>query len=161
MPGRSPTGPVPVREHPLYRRWCFMRQVCYNTNHADYDAYGARGIQIGPEFNEFWDFVDLIETELGYPNDFDYRWKLSRIDQHGDYTMHNIKWDQAAQVGRRTDRAFKLRYKNRTRPLRDWCEEYRINIHTALGRIERGWAPKQVLGLTPGPKEQQLAKKRQ
>jgi hypothetical protein len=157
---REMTGPMLVRLHPLYRRWCFMRSVCRNPRHADYDAYGARGIDIGSEFEEFWDFVDLIETKLGYPPGFDYRWKLSRIDQHGNYTIKNLKWDVAKHVGRRCDKAFKLKYKNKTRPLRDWCDEYNINIHTAIGRIERGWSPKQVLGLEPGIKEQR-AKKRQ
>lgn len=160
MPGRMQLGPIPVRDHPLYRRWCFMRQVCYNKNHVDYHAYGARGIEVGSEFDHFWDFVDIIETKLGYPQGFDRRWKLSRIDQHGDYTIKNLKWDVAKNVGRRCDKAFKFKYKNRTRPLRDWCEEYGINIHTALGRIDRGWSPKQVLGLAPGIREQQLAKKR-
>jgi hypothetical protein len=158
MKGKPMTGPCPVRLHPWYRRWSFMRQVCYNPNHADYKSYGARGIEVDPMFDDFWNFVDIIERKLG-PEPYGRLSKLARIDQDGDYTIKNLKWDVAKQVGRRCHKAFKFKYKNKTKPLRDWCDEYNINIHTAIGRIERGWTPTQVLGLTPGPRAQMLAKK--
>ena len=151
MQGRARSGPVLVREHPWYRRWSFMRQVCNNPRHYDYKSYGGKGITVGEEFAEFWDFVDIIERRLG-PEPYGKLSKLARIDQNGDYTIRNLKWDVAKHVGRRCDKAFKFKYKNRTRPLRDWCDEYGINIHTAIGRIQRGWTPAQVLGLRPGPK---------
>ena len=160
MPGKPLTGPIPVRDHPWYRRWSFMRQVCYNPNHADYGSYGAKGIEVDSDFDDFWDFVDIVERKLG-PAPYGRQSKLARIDQAGNYTIKNLKWDVAKHVGRRCDKAFKFRYKNKTKPLRDWCEEYNLNIHTALGRIQRGWTPQQVLGLKPGPKALISIRKRQ
>ena len=151
MSGKPLTGPIPVAQHPWYRRWSFMRGVCYNPRHADYASYGARGIEVDPAFDDFWDFVDIVERKLG-PAPYGRQSKLARIDQAGDYTIKNLKWDVAKHVGRRCPKSFKLKYRNRTRPLRDWCDEYGINIHTAIGRIERGWTAPQVLGLKPGPK---------
>jgi hypothetical protein len=149
-----------VRDHPLYKRWTFMRNVCYNPKNADYAKFGGRGIKIGPEFDRFWDFVDLIETRLGYPQDFDYRWKLSRKDQNKDYTINNLQWDQAAEVGRRSNKAFKLTYKGKTKPMRVWSEELGINFFTILSRHERGWRPAQCLGFQVGPREIRARKKK-
>jgi hypothetical protein len=137
-----------------------MRQVCNNPRHADYVKYGARGVTFDPAFEEFWDFVDIVESRLGYPAGFDYTWKLSRKDQTGNYTIKNLKWDQASQVGRRCAKAFKLKYKNKTLPLRDWCEITGINFHTLSGRIERGWTPAEILGYKPGPRAREIMKKR-
>jgi hypothetical protein len=160
MFGQPLKGPMRVRDHPLYRRWCFMRNVCNNPRHADYATYGARGISVDPAFAEFWDFVDLIESKLGYPQDFDYRWKLARKDQAGDYTMRNLKWDQAAEVGRRCDKAFKMTYKGKTKSLKEWSEQTGINFHTLLSRVNRGWQPAECLGYRPGPRERKSQKKK-
>jgi len=151
MWGRPQKGPIPVRKHPLYRRWCFMKQVCYNPRHADYKSYGAKGVEVGPEFAEFWDFADIIETKLGLPPHGPLS-KLARIDQDGDYTIKNLKWDVPKQVGRRHKSTHKLKYRSQTKSLRDWSEETGINFHTLLGRMERGWTPAQCLGYKPGPR---------
>ena len=145
------TGPIPVRQHPLYRRWCFMRNVCDNPGHVDYVKYGAKGITFDPAFTEFWDFVDIIEHKLGYPAGFNSKWKLARKDQTGDYVIRNMKWDQAKEVGRRCAKTYMLKYKNKTRPVRDWSEITGINFHTILGRMARGWTAAQCLGYKPAP----------
>jgi hypothetical protein len=151
MLGQPMKGPFPVRKHPLYRRWSFMRQVCNNPRHADYKSYGGKGITVGKEFAEFWDFVDIIERKLGPPPNGRLS-KLARKDQDGNYTIKNLCWDEAAGVGRRHKRTYMLKYKGKTRPLREWSEEYGINFATMASRIYRGWTPQQILGLKPGPK---------
>ena len=144
-------GPVLARTHPLYRRWSFMRQVCYNTRNPEYPKNGGRGIGIGPEFTEFWDFVYLIESQLGYPPGFSYLTKLARKDQSKDFTIKNLCWDESKQIGRRCSKAYLLRYRGKTKPLREWSEELGINFHTLLGRQQRGWPPAQILGFKPAP----------
>jgi len=160
MYGQPMKGPIRVRDHKLYRRWSFMRNVCYNTRHSDYDAYGGKGIKIDPAFNEFWDFVNVIERKLGYPADFDYKWKLSRKDQNGDYTIKNLKWDNASEVGRRCAKAHVVTYKGKTKPLRTWAEELNINFYTVLSRFNNGWTPAQILGYKPGPRELNAQRKK-
>lgn len=151
MAGPTMKGPSLVKLHPLYRRWSFMRQVCNNPRHVDYKSYGAKGVKVGKEFAEFWNFVDIIEKKLG-PPPFGSLSKLARKDQDGDYTIKNLCWDQAAGVGRRHKRSYKLKYKGKTRPLREWSAETGINFATMASRVERGWTPQQVLGLRPGPR---------
>lgn len=145
MFGRPTKGPIRARDHELYRRWTFMRGVCYNPRHSDYKSYGGKGVTIGPEFEEFWDFVDIIERRLGPPPN-GYLSKLSRIDQDGDYTIKNLKWDEAKHVGRRMRRTHMLKYKGKNWSLRDWSDVTGINYHTLRGRQERGWKPAEILG---------------
>jgi hypothetical protein len=153
------TGPCPVAKHPLYRRWCFMWNVCYNPDNADYKSYGAQGIEVDPAFTEFWDFVDIVERKLGYPANLDYTWKLARKDHHGNYTIKNMAWSKSKEVGRRHDRTYILKYKGVSKPMRQWSEELGINFHTMIHRVELGWKPAQVLGYQLGPRETFLKKK--
>ena len=159
MRGAPMQGPCRVRDHYLYRRWSFMRQVCNNPKSPDYPSYGGKGVSVGPEFEEFWDFVDIIEKKLGPPPN-GYLSKLARKDQDGDYTIKNLEWDDAKTVGRRHKKTYRLTYKGKTMPLRDWSEVLGINFHNLLNRVELGWTPAQALGYRPGPRETALAKKR-
>ena len=159
MRGQPMKGPIPVRKHPLYRRWNFMRQVCYNPKHADYDSYGGKGIVVGPEFDNFWDFVDIIEHKLG-PCPNGRLSKLARKDHNGDYTIKNLSWSEAKVVGRRCPKTNRLTYKGKTLPLREWSEITGVGFATLLTRMVTGWTPAQVLGYKLGPKAAMLAKKR-
>jgi len=158
---RALKGPVPTREHPLYPRWSHMRQCVYRTNHADYPNHGGRGIKIGPEFAEFWDYVDCVETNLGPQPGPSNIWKLARKDQNGDFTITNMEWSQSKEVGRRLYYAKYLTYKGRRQTLREWAEETGINFNTIISRIERGWRPAQILGDQLGPRQQLIKQKRE
>ena len=159
MYGQPLKGPIPVREHPLYRRWCFIKQVCTNPRHADYKSYGAKGIRVSKDFTEFWDFVDIIESKLG-DAPYGRLSKLARIDQDGDYTIKNLKWDVAKNVGRRHKSTHRLKYRSKTQSLKEWSEQTGINFHTLLGRKERGWTSAQILGYKPGPRAIYIAEKK-
>jgi hypothetical protein len=155
MTGRRPLkGPIPVMEHPWYPRFTHMRQCVRNPRHADYPNIGARGIKIGPEFEEFWDYVDHIETHLGPAPGPSNIWKIARKDQTKDFTISNMEWAPSKVVGRRMPHSVKLTYKGKTKNLREWAEELGLNFYTILSRHERGWRPEQILGFKPGPKKQ-------
>ena len=143
---RPKTGRCLVRYHPLYRRWQWMRGVCRNPKFHDYPSYGGRGIAVDPVFDQFWDFVQIVESRLGYPKGFDSSWKLARRDQSQDYTIRNMVWSQAHEVGRRSNRANRLTYRGRTRALREWSEITGIPFHTLWNRLHRGWRPAEILG---------------
>ena len=160
--GQPLKGPYPMVEHPWYARWTHMRQCVYNTRHADYPNVGARGVGIGPEFAEFWDYVDHIETHLGPAPGPSNIWKIARKDQSKDFTITNMEWAKSKQVGRRMINGHVLTYKGRTQSLRDWADELDLNFATMISRKENGWAPAQILGYQPGPRlEKQLKKSEQ
>jgi hypothetical protein len=155
----QPERDILAKHHPLYKRWAQMRQVCYNSRHSDYPNFGGRGITIGPEFERFWDFADLIEDKLGYPEGFCYLTKLSRKNLNGNFTLKNMCWDTAKYIGRRLDRTYILKYKGQTKPVKQWSEEFNINFHTLHNRIKAGWTAQQCLGFKLGPRQAKIAKK--
>jgi hypothetical protein len=154
-------GPYPVKQHPLYRCWAHMRQCVYNTKNSDYCRIGGLGIGIGPEFEEFWDYADLIETRLGPRPGSGRNWKLARKDQTKDFTIDNMEWSSSTQVGRRLNYVHYLTYKKRRQTLRDWAEETGINFNTLISRADRGWTPAQILGDQIGPRQELINKKQQ
>ena len=152
--GQRMKGPYPVKFHPLYRCWAHMRQCVYSTTNSDYPRIGARGIGIGAEFAEFWDYADLIETHLGPRPGPGHIWKLARKDQTKDFTISNMEWSSSKQVGRRLSYVQYLTYKKRRQTLHDWAEETGINFNTLISRKDRGWTPAQILGDEIGPRQE-------
>jgi len=147
-------GHYPVRLHPWYHRWTHMRQSVNYPNHADYCRVGGIGIRIGPEFAEFWDYVDCVETHLGpAPGPGNIR-KLARKDQTKDFTISNMEWSSSTQVGRRLSYVKYLTYKRKRQTIREWSEQTGINFNTLLSRAERGWTPAQILGHEIGPRQE-------
>lgn len=83
--------------HPLYFTWHGMLDRCYNEDVRNYRWYGARGIQVHPEWlgpNGLANFVRDIERELG-PRPPQYT--LDRIDSNGHYEPGNIRWATRSQ----------------------------------------------------------------
>jgi hypothetical protein len=154
-------GPYPVRLHPLYFRWSHMRQSVYYPNHADYCRVGGIGIGIGPEFAEFWDYAECIETNLGPMPGPGNIWKLARKDQSKDFTISNMEWSLSKQVGRRLSYAQYITYKRKRLTIREWSEITGINFNTLFSRKERGWTPAQILGYEIGPRQELINKNKQ
>ena len=69
-----------------YASWCEMKSRCRNVKREKYEIYGARGIDISPEweFNFEQFFKDIGERPKGYT--------LHRIDNDKGYSADNCKW---------------------------------------------------------------------
>ena len=132
-----------VTEHPLYRRWTWMRQSVYNPNAPEYPKQGARGVCIDPAFDNFWQFAGIVETELGPCPGPGY--KLARRDIHGNWTIKNMAWSTSLEVGARLDETIRVRYKGKTRHLKEWARALGYNYHTIVERYHRGWSTRDML----------------
>lgn len=64
----------------LYECWRHMRYRCDNKNNQAYEMYGARGIKVCDEWQEFGAFRDWA-LENGYLDNL----TLDRIDVNGNY----------------------------------------------------------------------------
>lgn len=70
---------------PTYRSWYNMKSRCQNPNVEKYQLYGALGIEVCPEWDEFSNFLaDMGEAPKGF--------ELDRINPRGNYCKENCRW---------------------------------------------------------------------
>lgn len=77
---------------PEYAVWLQMRQRCTNPKHHKYPRYGARGIQVCPQWQA--NFANFIADMGRRPSP---QHSLDRIDNDGNYEPGNCRWATATE----------------------------------------------------------------
>lgn len=146
-----------IKHHPLYNRWRFIKGITENPNDINYQNY-AGGHGIKNQFRDFKEFSSWIENHLGDPPSPNAR--LHRIDPNDHFRPGNLAWGDQRAVTRRQRNVIHLKYKNKTKTLAEWAEEYGIVYGTMIERYHSGWTMPQMLGLKPCPRQELIMKKK-
>lgn len=125
----------------IYRIWKLMRCRCYGETSPKYKNYGARGIQICPEWlNDFLAFQTWA-LESGYSDDL----SIDRIDVNGPYSPENCRWtNNIVQCNNKTDNAI-YEYQGESHTVADWARIKGIRVHTLYTRLRLGWSIEKAL----------------
>jgi len=144
--------------HPLYKRWRFIKDVTGNPRDPNYQSYGgAHGIE--NHFKDFDEFRKYIERKLGLP--IAPYTQLHRKNQQDHYRPGNLVWATNKQVGRNQRDNLYFTYKRKTQCLAAWAEQYGIPYGRAVERVKYGWTIEQVIEIKPSPRDlARMAKKR-
>lgn len=134
----------------LYAIYRGIKVRCYNSNHGDYQLYGARGIIMCDEWkNDYSTFRDWAYAN-GYkeetlPNGRS-KWTIDRIDSNGNYEPSNCRWTtiQEQQNNRRS--SYQIEYNGKTQTIAEWAKEVGIPYNTLHDRIlKHGWSIEKAL----------------
>lgn len=116
----------------LYSVWLNMRSRCLNPNNKNYKHYGARGISVCKEWENFMSFKTWAIS-----NGFSENLTIDRIDNDGDYCPQNCRWITQKEQMRNTRSNHLLTYNGQTKTIAEWSEITGIKYHTLKRRINQ------------------------
>jgi hypothetical protein len=129
--GRSGT-----REH---RIWKNCKTRCYNTNNANYPAWGGRGITMCDEWRHDLArfFADMGPCPAGHT--------LERIDNNGRYEPSNCRWASMREQSNNRRDNHRLTWDGQTHTIREWERLRGFKRSAVRARIHRGWSVERAL----------------
>jgi hypothetical protein len=124
---------------PEFGAWERMRNRCRNPASPDYADYGARGINVSPE----WDKFEQFYTDMGpRPSG---RHSVGRKDNDGPYCASNCRWETPVQQAnnKRSNRILQAFGKEMT--LAEWGRETGYGEDAISARLKLGWSVERAL----------------
>lgn len=136
----------PGRDNPrLYEVWKGMKARCHNSNNKCYYLYGAKGISVCNEWQDFKAFARWA-LENGYQENAPYgECTLDRIDSAKNYSPDNCRWVNSTVQARNKSNNVLLTYNGKTQLATDWSKELQIPLSTISVRLKRGWSVEKAL----------------
>ena len=100
-----------------YCTWLNMHRRCSNPDDPAYKYYGARGISVCVDWQDFEVFLD----DMGYrPKGL----SLDRIDNNKGYFKENCRWATSEQQTQNSRKTRNIMIKGIIKPLSHWLKEY-------------------------------------
>lgn len=126
-------------KNPLYKTWYYFYDVTTRQTHSDWPRYGARGIQLAPEWNQlkvgFDNFSDWVNEHLGPRPTAKH--KLSRIDYEGNIEPGNLCWRTNLEIARQSRTSIKVKYRGEEKNLTDWSKDLNMNYFRVQRHYKR------------------------
>lgn len=128
------------KRDPLFNVWYTMKARCKYPHHISYQNYGARGITVCDEWQEFESFYEWAMAN-GYKKGLE----IDRIDCEGNYEPSNCRFVTRLENSRNKRNTTYLTAHGERRPLVEWAEILNVNMRTIWSRLNRGWSEEEAL----------------
>lgn len=126
--------------HRLYWVWTGMRCRCNNKHARSYKNYGAKGIEVCKEWNDF-DTFKKWAIENGYRDDL----TIERIDVSKGYCPDNCKWITFAEQALNKTNTVYIEYKGEKHPICVWADKLGVSRYSVYSRKNRGWTDEEII----------------
>ena len=140
-PGNTKHGDGHTR---LYRIWKAMRERCNTKSCSTYKNYGARGIKVCSEWNDYLAFKEWALSN-GYTDEL----TIDRINVNGNYEPDNCRWATYKVQSNNTRHNHYISYKDETRTISEWADLLGVKPYLINNRLRRGWAVEDALFMPP------------
>lgn len=122
----------------IYRIWRGMKTRCQNPNDHAYKNYGARGITICDQWN---DFVNFLE-DMGIP---DVAYEIDRIDNNLGYFKENCRWVTTKENNRNKRTVHLYPYKGQRLTVDELVEITGKGRWLMYERLRKGYTVEEIL----------------
>ena len=122
--------------------WRGIKTRCNNPNHRSYKNYGARGVKICEEWNEFKSFYEWAMAN-GYKEDL----TIDRIDVNGDYEPNNCRWISMQEQLNNTRVNRYVTICGETNTVAEWARKFGISYWLMRYRLSIGLSEEDLLKL--------------
>ena len=116
----------------LYSVWNEMRNRCQNQNDRSYHRYGAKGISVCEEWQDFRNFYPWAINN-GYKEGL----TLDRINPLGNYEPQNCRWITIKEQQRNRSNNIRIEHDGLNLTLVEWCERLDFSYASARSRYFR------------------------
>ena len=116
----------------LYNIWVGMRQRCRDPHIKDYAHYGARGIKVCSEWDDY-----LMFKEWAINNGYSDNLSIDRIDINGDYEPSNCRWATYKEQANNTTRSRYFEFRGEKRTMSEIADILGVSYQTIQHRVYR------------------------
>lgn len=118
----------------LFKIWLAMRERCYYPKNIRYNAYGARGIRVCEEWQEFENFKNWALSN-GYTDEM----TIDRVDSNGNYCPSNCQWASKHFNSIKQRKAILLNCSGEVKSITGWSKALHISpVRLKKVYIEKG-----------------------
>lgn len=132
----------------FYYAYFDLLRRCYNIKHKSYKDYGGRGINVCEQWkNSFENFKnDMYESYLKHVKEFGKKQTtIDRINTNGNYCKENCRWTTYKEQGRNKRNNHLISYKNKTKSMTEWAEQYNLSVYSLYQRLKANWSLEKAL----------------
>lgn len=122
-----------VKRSPEYSAWMDMRARCTSIRHKFFHIYGARGISICADWNEFSKFFSDMGPRPGKG------FSLDRINVNSGYSKENCRWADRETQDNNKQNSLLVTWQGETLTAAQWDRRLSLTKGTVKTRLKLGW----------------------
>lgn len=124
----------------LYVIWRNMIARCSKTYHSEYVRYGAKGIKVCKEWQDF-----SVFREWAISNGYEDNLSIDRINPNGNYEPSNCRWaDEITQANNKRNNVI-LEYQGKRYTMAELARKSGLKLGTLWARLHNGWSVEEAV----------------
>lgn len=136
---------TPIKKHGMcisieYRTWASMKYRCTTQTHASFKRYGARGIDVCPEWMSGFEAFYKDMGERPGPG-----YSLDRIDNNKGYNKENCRWATKKEQMLNTSQNVYIELGGKRMTITQWSRYLGGAPQLVRTRLTKGWSLEKAL----------------